>query len=204
MTTLLVAAMLVVLGLQAWQVVRQRRGCPGGHAGVSAWHAVMAAVMAVMLALTLPPLAAAAGAVLFAAGALWAGGAAWHVREPGTGRRALHVRLAVACAAMVVMLSSGAAAAASPAALGPVAGAHHQTDAVVTHAHAGLLTSATGTWVTAVALAAVLVVAVLSARRAVLRRARGSGVQTRTDACCEAYAALVAAGMLAAPLLATA
>jgi hypothetical protein len=208
MTAALVAAMLAVLGHHAWRAVRSGGSCRERHTAVSVWHALMAAGMAAMLALALPPLLAAAAAVLFAAGALWAGGAALHTRPAGSGRRALHVRLAVACAAMVVMLWSGAAsavAAVSTPAVAPsalAAGSHHGSVAAVAHDHAALVGSATGTWLTAAALLAVLVVAALSTRRVVTPGVAESRVESRADACCEAVMALVAAGMLAAPLLA--
>jgi hypothetical protein len=86
----------------------------------------------------------------------------------------------------------------------PAAGSHHGSVAAVTHDHAALVGSATGTWFTAAALLAVLVVAALATRRVVTPGVAESRVESRADACCEAVMALVAAGMLAAPLLAAA
>jgi hypothetical protein len=205
-TAVLVVAVLVVLGHQAWRALGPGETCPDRHTGVSAWHALMAVAMAAMLAFTLPPLLAAAGAVLFAAGALWAAGAALHAPARGSGRRALHVRLGVACAAMVVMLWSDAAGATAAPGVVPVdalaAGSHHGAGLTTVHAHGALADSPAGTWLMAGTVLAVLVVAVLSARRAVVAGVRDPRTGTRADACCEAYMALLAAGMLAAPLLA--
>ncbi len=200
------AAVLVVLGHQAWRALRPRETCPDRHTGVSAWHALMAVAMAAMLAFTLPPLLAAGGAVLFTAGALWATGAALHAPAGGSGHRALHVRLGVACAAMVVMLWSAAAGATAAPGVVPTdalaAGSHHGAALTAVHDHGALAGSTAGTWLMAGTVLAVLVVAVLSARRAVAAGVRAPRAGTRADACCEAYMALLAAGMLATPLLA--
>ena len=86
----------------------------------------------------------------------------------------------------------------------PAAGSHHGAGLTTIHAHGALADSPAGTWFTAAALLAVLVVAALSTRRVVTPGVAESRVESRADACCEAVMALVAAGMLAAPLLAAA
>ncbi len=196
--------MLAVLGYHVRRTLRRDDGCAPRATGASVWHAVMALAMAAMLALVLPPLVAAAGAVLFVAGGLWAAGAALHAPAGEGGRRAVHVRLAASCAAMVVMLGAGAAAAAAAAPpLAAGAATHHAAALPTVHSHGALTGSPVGTWLTAGALLAVLVVAAVSGRRALLPATpTTAGGGTRADACCETYMAVVAAGMLATPLLA--
>ena len=204
-TTVLVAAMLAVLGHQGWRALRPgpaRRGCPPG---VSAWHALMALAMVTMLVASLPDTLAAAGAFVFAVGALWAALGAVRAPSDGSGARGVHGRLGVACVAMVAMLWPAAAAAtpagaaAVPAAPGPAADV---AMAAMAHAHGSLGASRPGLAVTAVVVEAVLVVAVLAARRAVQPVGPAPRGQRRADACCETLMALTAVAMLAGPVLA--
>jgi hypothetical protein len=203
-TAALVAAMLVVLGHHVRRAMRRDAGCAPGATGASVWHAGMALAMVAMLALVLPPLVAAAGAVVFVGGGLWAAGAALHAPAGDGGRRAVHVRLAASCAAMVVMLGAGASAAAAAAPpLTAGATTHHASALPAVHAHGALTGSAPGTWLTAGVLLAMLVVAAVSGRRALFPATPTAAVSgTRADACCETYMAVVAVGMLATPLLA--
>lgn len=70
------------------------------------------------------------------------------------------------------------------------------------HAHASLGASRPGLALTALVVEAVLVVGVLAARRVVRPSGPAPHLQGRADACCETVMALVAAAMLAGPVVA--
>lgn len=208
MTAVLLVAVLVVLVHQGWRVLRPASASPGCPSGVSAWHALMALAMVAMLVATLPTPLAVAGSVVFAAGALWAGRGALRAPPDGSGARSVHGRLVVACVAMVAMFwpsSSSAgptaahAGAAAPAASGSGGGGEM---AGMVHAHASLGASRPGLALTALVVEAVLVVGVLAARRVVRPSGPAPHLQGRADACCETVMALVAAAMLAGPVVA--
>ncbi len=200
---------VVLCGVLAHTAVRARALWGTAEGGLVRWHLVMACAMVAMVVTTPPRLVSAAMVIVFGLGLLRAGTGALGGGGPADpSPRWSHVRLGVGCAAMVAMVWP----APGPGGLPPVmaADAHgHAVPALTAtagpvplvlpagaHAHAGSVVPA---WLLALLVVASLAVAGWAAHRVTRRDPPAA---RRRSAVSEMAMALVAALMLAQPLVA--